>query len=66
MGPLPPTHTPILYASYYPLLIGICPNPNPNPNLPAAHRYMGNGAATTAWLIIGMLIMAVSLVLFVL
>lgn len=34
--------------------------------LPAAHRYMGNGAKATMWLMIGMLIMAVSLVLFVL
>ena len=34
--------------------------------LPAAHRYMGNGAMATMWLIIGMLIMAISLVLFVL
>ena len=34
--------------------------------LPAAHRYMGNGAKTTAWLILGMMIMALSLVLFVL
>jgi ZIP family zinc transporter len=34
--------------------------------LPAAHRYMANGAATTAWLIVGMIIMALSLVLFVL
>ena len=34
--------------------------------LPAAHRYTGNGAETTAWLIGGMVIMAISLVLFVL
>ena len=34
--------------------------------LPAAHRYMNNGAQTTAWLISGMIIMAISLVLFVL
>ena len=34
--------------------------------LPAAHKYMANGAKTTMWLIIGMVIMAVSLVLFVL
>jgi len=33
--------------------------------LPAAHKYMANGAKTTMWLIIGMVIMAVSLVLFV-
>jgi len=34
--------------------------------LPAAHRYMENSAKTTAWLIAGMAIMAISLVLFVL
>ena len=34
--------------------------------LPAAHRYMGNAAKATMWLIIGMIIMATSLVLFVL
>ena len=33
--------------------------------LPAAHKYMGNQARTTMWLIIGMVIMAASLVLFV-
>merc|ERR1712146_542269 len=33
--------------------------------LPAAHKYMGNGAKTTMWLMIGMMIMATSLVLFV-
>ena len=32
--------------------------------LPGAHRYMQNGAKTTAWLMIGMFIMAISLVLF--
>jgi len=32
--------------------------------LPAAHKYMGNNAKTTAWLILGMAIMAVSLVMF--
>merc|ERR550514_664657 len=30
--------------------------------LPAAHRYMGSAAATTSWLIAGMVIMALSLV----
>ena len=34
--------------------------------LPAAHRYMGNPAKATAWLMLGMFIMALSLVLFVL
>lgn len=34
--------------------------------LPAAHKYMANGPKTTMWLIIGMIIMATSLVLFVL
>ena len=32
--------------------------------LPGAHRCMQNGAKTTAWLMIGMFIMAISLVLF--
>ena len=32
--------------------------------LPAAHRYMGNSAKATAWLLTGMFIMALSLVLF--
>jgi ZIP family zinc transporter len=31
--------------------------------LPAAHRYMGDSAKATAWLICGMVIMALSLVL---
>ena len=34
--------------------------------LPAAHRYMNNSAKTTACLMLGMAIMALSLVLFVL
>ena len=34
--------------------------------LPAAHRYMGHTGKATAWLIIGMVIMAASLVLFAL
>ena len=34
--------------------------------LPAAHRYMGDGNKTTAWLVIGMIIMATSLVIFAL
>ena len=34
--------------------------------LPAAHRYMGSTAKATTCLIIGMVIMAASLVLFVL
>ena len=33
--------------------------------LPSAHRYMNNTAKTTMWLMIGMAIMATSLVLFV-
>mmetsp|Transcript_27317 Transcript_27317/g.83017 ORF Transcript_27317/g.83017 Transcript_27317/m.83017 type:complete len:422 (-) Transcript_27317:765-2030(-) len=33
--------------------------------LPAAHRYMGHQAKTTAWVVAGMAIMAASLVLFV-
>jgi ZIP family zinc transporter len=33
--------------------------------LPAAHRYMNNPSKTTAWLIMGMVIMSLSLVLFV-
>ena len=32
--------------------------------LPAAHRYMGDGNKTTAWFILGMVIMAISLVAF--
>jgi ZIP family zinc transporter len=32
--------------------------------LPAAHRYMGNEAKATGCLILGMMIMAISLVLF--
>ena len=34
--------------------------------MPAAHRYMADRNKTTMWLIIGMIIMATSLVLFVL
>ena len=34
--------------------------------LPAAHKYMDNGTKVTFWLILGMMIMALSLVLFVL
>ena len=32
--------------------------------LPAAHRYMGSQWKATAWLVLGMFIMALSLVLF--
>ena len=32
--------------------------------LPAAHRYMGDGNKTTAWFILGMIVMATSLVIF--
>jgi len=32
--------------------------------LPAAHRYLNDGNQTTAWLILGMVIMAASLVIF--
>ena len=35
----------------------------PGELLPSAHKYMQNGAKTTMWLIIGMIIMATSLVL---
>jgi zinc transporter ZupT len=34
--------------------------------LPASHKYMNNGNLATMWLIIGMAVMALSLVLFVL
>lgn len=34
--------------------------------MPAAHRYMGNRDKATMWLIVGMVIMAISLVLFML
>jgi ZIP family zinc transporter len=63
---LQPVMTPMVYGIIFGMVGGMMIFIVLHELLPAAHRYMGNAAATTAWLVAGMIIMALSLVLFVL
>jgi len=63
---LQPVMTPTVFGVIFGLVGGMMVFIVMHELLPAAHRYMGNGAATTAWLIAGMIVMAISLVMFVL
>ena len=63
---LQPVFTDMVYGCVFAMVGGMMVFIVCHELLPAAHRYMGNGAKTTAWLILGMMIMALSLVLFVL
>ena len=63
---LQPVFTPLVFGIIFSMVGGMMVFIVCHELLPAAHRYMGNGAKATMWLMIGMLIMAISLVLFVL
>lgn len=63
---LQPVFTPMVFGIIFSMVGGMMVFIVCHELLPAAHRYMGNGAKATMWLMIGMLIMATSLVLFVL
>jgi ZIP family zinc transporter len=63
---LQPVMTPMVFGVIFGMVGGMMVFIVCHELLPSAHRYMGNNAATTAWLIGGMVIMALSLVLFVL
>ena len=63
---LQPVFTPLVFGIIFSMVGGMMVFIACHELLPAAHRYMGNSAKTTMWLILGMLIMAISLVLFVL
>jgi ZIP family zinc transporter len=65
---LQPVMTPMVFGVIFGMVGGMMVFIVCHELLPAAHRYMGSesGAATTAWFVLGMVIMATSLVLFVL
>ena len=63
---LQPVFTPLLFGIVFAMVGGMMVFIVCHELLPAAHRYMGNDAKTPMWLMIGMAIMAASLVLFVL
>jgi len=63
---LQPVFTPLVFGIVFSMVGGMMVFIVCHELLPAAHKYMGNGSKTTMWLIIGMVIMATSLVLFVL
>jgi ZIP family zinc transporter len=62
---LQPVFTPLVYGCVFSSVGGMMIFIAIHELLPAAHRYLNNGNRTTAWLIAGMMVMALSLVLFV-
>jgi len=63
---LQPFFTPLVFGIVFSMVGGMMVFIVCHELLPAAHRYMGSQAKTTAWLVTGMVIMATSLVLFLL
>lgn len=62
---LQPAMTPVVFGVIFGIVGGMMVFIVCHELLPSAHRYMANDAATTSWLVAGMVIMALSLVLFV-
>jgi len=63
---LQPVFTPMVYGIVFSMVGGMMVFIVCHELLPASHKYMNNGNLATMWLIIGMAVMALSLVLFVL
>jgi ZIP family zinc transporter len=61
---LQPVFTPLAFGVVFSMVGGMMIFIVMHELLPAAHRYMGSGAKATAWLVAGMVLMAISLVLF--
>ena len=61
---LQPVFTPLVYGIVFSMVGGMMVFIVLHELLPTAHRYMGSQWKATAWLVIGMVIMALSLVLF--
>jgi len=61
---LQPVFTPVVFGVIFSMVGGMMVFIVCHELLPAAHRYMGDGNKTTAWFVLGMIIMAISLVAF--
>jgi len=61
---LQPVFTDVVYGCVFSMVGGMMVFIVCHELLPAAHRYLNNGNLTTAWLVAGMMIMAMSLVIF--
>jgi len=61
---LQPVFTDVVYGCVFSMVGGMMVFIVCHELLPAAHRYMKDGNKTTAWLVVGMLVMAASLVIF--
>ena len=61
---LQPVFTPLVFGIVFSMVGGMMIFIVVHELIPAAHRYMGNTAKSTAWLVAGMVIMATSLVMF--
>jgi ZIP family zinc transporter len=61
---LQPVFTPLVFGIVFSMVGGMMVFIVCHELLPAAHHYMGDGNKTTAWLITGMIVMATSLVVF--
>lgn len=61
---LQPVFTPLVYGVVFSMVGGMMVFIVCHELLPAAHRYMGNPSKATAWFLLGMIVMASSLVLF--
>jgi ZIP family zinc transporter len=62
---LQPVFTDVVYGCVFSMVGGMMVFIVCHELLPAAHRYIGDGSKTTAYLVLGMIVMATSLVLFV-
>lgn len=61
---LQPVFTPLVFGIVFSMVGGMMVFIVCHELLPSAHRYMGNSAKATLWLMVGMIVMALSLVLF--
>ena len=61
---LQPVFTPLVFGIIFAMVGGMMVFIVCHELLPAAHRYMADGNKATAWFIVGMVIMAISLVIF--
>jgi ZIP family zinc transporter len=59
-----PIFTPLVYGIVFSMVGGMMVFIVCHELLPAAHRYMGDGNKATGWFLLGMIVMAASLVLF--